>query len=140
MSIYHFRAAFRGYRERRKGAARASRRITLNYTKSLFWIIVKSICSYRLYYIIFHYTAIYYYIRYTAILLYIILYAIMCYYGIMLWYTMVICFNAIICNYRGSESYYIMPLCAGTFKRLFAAALMGGKCDLLSKNIQNFFI
>ena len=60
----------------------------LNYTKLLFWIIAKSICSYSLFIYIhiplfiytLYYATIYYYMGYTTAILYIIFYDIMRYY------------------------------------------------------------
>lgn len=72
----------------------------LNYTKLLFWIIANQSA-----------VIAFLYILYTTTILYIIFYAIMWYYGIMLWYTMLICFNAIIWNYTNIQIYYIMRYC-----------------------------
>lgn len=83
------------YGEGRTEADRLPHFSTMNYTKFLFWIIAKSICNYRPCYYIYTPSTIYGIIYYSAIPL----------------YTMVICFNAIICNYRDFKNYYIMRYC-----------------------------
>ena len=127
MSICLFREASRGYRERRKGAARTSRFITLNYTKSLFWIIVNQSAVIALIYIHIYRRIIIYY---RAIPLYN---AIQCYYDIILCFILVfplMRLYAIIRTYRAIILCDTVILCADTFKRLFAA-VRKGKCDLL---------
>ena len=98
-----------------------------------------SICSCSLYYII--YIPLYDYILFGiplyATILYlcsyvILYYDILCFYALMLLYV-------IIRTYRATILCDTVILCADTFKRLFAA-VRKGKYNLLSKNIQNFFL
>ena len=94
-------------------------------------------CTRLLYYYIYHYTVIYYLVFHYMRLYYI--YALMWYYTMIYYaYMLFMRLYVIIRTYRAIILCDTVILCADTFKRL-CAAVRKGKCDLLSKNIQNFF-